>query len=86
MDQSYTCNVSISYIKNSNLILLILIFKVIKMCGGYLSGEIFIFLFFFLLLMGKRMGNETKFQRFFLIFFRVSATQFFLEISVQNQG
>lgn len=42
------------------------------MCG-YLSGEIFIFLFFFLLLMGKRMGNETKFQRFFLIFFRVSA-------------
>lgn len=32
------------------------------------------------------MGNETKFQRFFLIFFRVSATQFFLEISVQNQG
>lgn len=43
------------------------------MCGGYLSGEIFIFLFFFLLLMGKRMGNETKFQRFFLIFFRVSA-------------
>lgn len=68
MDQSYTCNVSISYINNSNLILLILIFKVIKMCGGYLSGEIFIFLFFFLL-MGKRMGNETKFQRFFLIFF-----------------
>lgn len=77
MDQSYTCNVSISYIKNSNLILLILIFKVIKMCGGYLSGEIFIFLFFFLL-MGKRMGNETKFQRFFLIFFSCFCNAIFL--------
>lgn len=71
MDQSYTCNVSISYIKNSNLILLILIFKVIKMCGGYLSGEIFIFLFFFSFVDGKADGKRNEISAFLSYFFFV---------------
>lgn len=69
MDQSYTCNVSISYIKNLNLILLILIFKVIKMCGGYLSGEIFIFLFFFSFVDGKADGKRNEISAFLSYFF-----------------
>lgn len=56
------------------------------MCGGYLSGEIFIFLFFFSFVDGKADGKRNEISAFLSYFFRVSATQFFLEISVQNQG
>lgn len=78
MDQSYTCNVSISYIKNSNLILLILIFKVIKMCGGYLSGEIFIFLFFFSFVDGKADGKRNEISAFLSYFFSCFCNAIFL--------